>query len=151
MELRKFLAQAKIAAYASRREGDESILEDGCKELTFEGGEFKYRDRYFGFNPFIDEENVWQNGKILWSMNYYGRIISDIVPAKHVYQFLQKAMRQVSEDRPFRGPNNFKDADFEYIDESEGTIENFRGTEIIRSKGQEIYRLDYHGGFIKSK
>jgi len=40
-------------------------------------------------------------------------------------------MRQVKEDRPFRGPNNFKSGDFEYIDESTGDVHKFVGVERI--------------------
>ena len=151
MELSKFLVKAKIATYASEGEANERVLEDGAKELTFEDGKFKYRDRYYGFNPFVGEEIVWKNGKIVWSMNYYGKIVSDVVSAKEIYEFLKIAMRQVKEDRPFRGPNNFKSGDFEYIDESTGDINDFSGTEKILFKGQEIYRLIYHGGIVKNK
>ncbi len=150
MELAKFLVKAKISTYASVGEREEKVLEDGSYELTYEEGEFKYRDRYFGFNPFIGEEVVWQNGKITWAMNYYGGVTSEI-PAKEIYAFLKKAMRQVKEDRPFRGPRNFKEEDFEYIDESEGNINNFSGTERILYKGKEVYKLYYHGGLIKGK
>ena len=85
MELSKFLAKAKIATYASVGEANERTLDDGAKELTFEDGKFKYRDRYYGFNPFIGQEVVSQNGKIIWSMNYYGKIISLVISAKRIY------------------------------------------------------------------
>ena len=146
MELSKFLVKAKIATYASEGESNERVLEDGAKELTFEDGEFKYRDRYYGFNPFVGEEIVWKEDKIVWSMNYFGKILSDVVSAKEVYKFLQSAMRQVKEDRLFRGPNNFKSGDFEYFDKSTSDVHNFTGVERILFKGQEIYRLNYHGG-----
>jgi len=56
MRLSEFLVKAKIATYASEGEASEIVLEDGAKELTFEDGKFKYRDRYYGFNPFVGEE-----------------------------------------------------------------------------------------------
>jgi hypothetical protein len=146
MDLSKFLVKAKIATYASGGEANERVLEDGAKELTFESDGFRYRDRYYGFNPFFGEEIVWRYNNIVWSMNYFGKISSDVVPGKEVYRFLQSAMRQVKEDRPFRGPNNFKSGDFEYLDESTGDVNDFTGIEKILFKGQEIYRLDYHGG-----
>ena len=151
MGVSTFLVKAKIATYASFGEANEINLEDSAKELTFEDGEFKYRDKYYGFNPFIGEEVVFQNGKIVWSMNYYGKIISLVISAKQIYEFLKSAMRQIKENRPFRGPNNFKSGNFEYIDESTGDVNNFSGTERIFFKGQEIYRLIYHGGIVKFK
>ena len=146
MKLSKFLVRAKIATYTSDGEANKRVLEDGAKELTFESEGFRYRDRYYGFNPFAGEEIVWQDNKIVWFMNYFGKISSEVVSEKKVYKFLQSAMRQIKEDRPFRGPNNFKSGDFKYIDESTGDVHNFIGIERILYKGQEIYRLNYHGG-----
>lgn len=151
MELNQFVAQAKIHGYASEGEGGERTLADDSKELTFQENQFKYRDRYFGFNPFIGEEVVWHDDKVIWGMNFYGMVLNEVVPAGQVYQFLQKALRQVKEDRPFRGPQWLKEQDFEYVDESKGTIESFVGVERILYKGQEIYRLHYHGGLIKTQ
>lgn len=97
MKLVKFIIQAKINTYATVGEIGENILNDGAKELNFKKDEFKYRDRYFGSNPFIGEEIVWRDDKPIWGMNYYGSVIYDTVPAKDVYQFLKKAMQQISE------------------------------------------------------
>ena len=146
-QLSKFLVKAKINTYASSGEGGEKILPDGSKEFEFEEKEFKYRDRYFGFNPFIGEEIVWQNEEVVWGMNYYGEIVSEIIPAKSIYQFLQEALKKIPDDKPFRGPDNFKKGDFEYINKVEGIVEKFKGEETIFYKEQPVYRLSYHGGF----
>src|SRR5512136_2980713 len=108
MKLEQFLVKAKVSAYASGGEGREDVLSDGCKELTFQEAVFKYRDRYFGWNPFVGEEVVWQDDQITWAMNYYGLVFDQVVPAGQVYAFLQQAMKQVKEDRPFRGPQSLK-------------------------------------------
>lgn len=81
-------------------------------------------------------------------MNYYGAVTAGAVPAGQVYQFLQKAMGQVQEERPFRGPRLLVEGDWQYSDESEGPVERFRGVERIRWRDQEVYRLDYHGGSV---
>jgi len=150
-QLSKFLVKAKINTYASSGEGEEKNLPDGSKELEFEEKEFKYRDRYFGFNPFIGEEIVWQNEKIVWGMNYYGRITSEKIPVKQIYQFLQEALKKVTENKPFRGPDNFKQGDFEYFNKIEGNVENFNGEEKIFHKKQLVYQLRYSGGLIIGK
>ncbi|RJQ15584.1 XRE family transcriptional regulator [Candidatus Woesearchaeota archaeon] len=142
MELQQFLVKAKKATYAAHAK--ENKLADGCKELTYEEAEWKYRDRYFGANPFSGQEVVWKNNKLVWTMNYYGKITSNA--EKEVAAFLRKAMKQVTETRPFRGPSNFKEGDFEYVDASIGTAEQFSGTEKIFLKKKEMYRLLYHGG-----
>jgi hypothetical protein len=54
-------------------------------------------------------------------------------------------------DKPFRGPDNFKNGDFEYINKIEGTVEKFEGEEIIFYKKQAVYKLSYHGGLIRVK
>jgi len=149
LKLEQFLVKAKISGYASGGEGGEATLADGCKELTFQEDGFHYRDRYFGWNPFGGEEVVLQGGRVIWMMNYYGAVSTDVVPAGQVYSFLQKALNQVAEDRPFRGPRSLKEADFEYQDESQGTLERVTGVERIFYQGREIYRLDYHGGLIR--
>lgn len=65
VELNKFLVRAKINTYASSGEDGEVVLEDGSRELSYKSGKWKYRDRHFGLNPFIGEEVVWMNGKIV--------------------------------------------------------------------------------------
>ena len=151
MKLEQFLVKAKVSAYATEGEVGEVILADGCKELAYREGEFSYRDRYFGWNPFVGEEVVWQSGEYTWAMNYYGVVHDESVTAGRVYAFLQLAMGQVTEDRPFRGPRSLKEGDYEYLDESEGSVERFIGTERILYRGREVYRLHYHGGTIKAR
>ena len=150
-QLSKFLVKAKINTYASSGERGEKVLLDGSKELEFEEKEFKYRDRYFGYDHFIGEEIVWQNEKVVWGMNYYGEIISEIIPAKQIYQFLQEALKKITENKPFRGPGNFKENDFKYINKVEGTVEKFEGREIIFYKEKLVYKLSYYGGAVKIK
>jgi len=150
-QLSKFLVKAKINTYASSGENEERILADGSKEFKFKEKEFKYRDRYFGYNPFIGQEIVWQDEKVVWGMNYYGKIFSETVPAKDIYQFLQEALKRVPKDKPFRGPNNYKRDDFKYINKVRGKIEKFEGQETIFYKNQLVYKLNYHGGLVIMK
>ena len=148
-QLSKFLVKAKINTYASSEERQEKKLPDGSKEFGFEKKEFRYRDRYFGYGSFVGEEIVWQNEKAIWGMNYYGGIVSEIIPAKQIYQFLQEALKRVIENKPFRGPDNFKKNDFKYINEIKGTVEKFDGYEVVFYKEELVYKLSYHGGIVK--
>jgi len=148
MKLSEFLVKAKINTYASEGRGNKKILKDGSKQVVYEKEGFRYRDRYFGYNPFVGEEIVWKDGKSIWAMNYYGKITSKAMAARQVYGFLKKALRQVKEKCPFRGPARLKHSDLEYLNEYEGDIESFRGTERILYRGQEIYILFYHGGTV---
>ena len=148
LSLRDFLMKAKKHSYASGHAAE--VLADGCHEFTFQEGEFLYRDRYFGENPFVGEEVVWQNGKAVWAMNFYGGVMSAAAPEGEVYAFLQKAMRQLRPERPFRGPEAFTDGAYEYRDESQGALDAFVGAERIFYQGQDVYRLHYHGGRVGS-
>lgn len=148
MELAKFLVKAKRNTYAS---GDKpKKLANGFEEFYYEEGELKYKDCYHAKDPkpFGGEEVVWYNEKAVWMMNYYGYMLSDKINSKSVYEFLRKAMCLVNEKKPFRGPSNFKEGDFEYEDQNEGDVNRFKGVERIFFKGKEVYRLEYHGGSL---
>lgn len=149
MKLSKFLVKAKTRTYAEDK-AVKKELKDGSKELVYKEGSLVYRDRYFGFDPFSGQETVFKNKKAIWTMNYYG-LVTEKVPAKEVYSFLRKAMKQVKENRPFRGPSSFKEGDFKYTDNSKGNINFFSGTEKIFHKGLEVYVLYYHGGLVEDK
>jgi hypothetical protein len=151
VQIEQFLVRAKVSTYASQGEREECVLADGCKELTYREGAFRYRDRYFGWNPFVGEEVVWQDGQVIWAMNYYGLVFDEAVSPGQVYAFLQEAMNQVKEDRPFRGPQALEKGDYKYLDESQGSVERFTGVERILYQGREVYRLHYHGGRVKAK
>ena len=151
MSLIEFILEAKKAAYAKENPDSLEILDNGSRELTFEEGDFVYKDRYYGFNPFSGEETVWQADVPVWSMNYYGKIISSSVLPKNVYPFLRKAMSEVDEESLFRGPFSFIEGDFKYENKFNGDIDFFTGEESIFFKGEKVYLLVYHGGRVKGK
>ena len=145
MELREFIVRAKRKTYASGAEPKK--LANGFEELNYEEGELKYNDLWkTGTNSFGGREIVAERGETFWMMNYYGKIISEEVEAEKVYAFLRKALSKVEKEKPFRGPSSFKEKGFEYLDDSEGSVEMFSGIEQILFNGKLVYRLDYHGG-----
>lgn len=150
-QLSKFLVKAKTSTYASGGEGGEKILPDGSKEFEFKEEGLKYRDRYFGFNPFVGQEVIFQNKKIIWGMNYYGKVVSKIIPPKQIYQFLQEALRKIPKDKPLRGYPRFKKNNFQYFNKVNGTVEKFDGEEKIFYQRKLVYRLVYHGGIVLEK
>jgi hypothetical protein len=42
----------------------------------------------------------------------------------------------------------FKEGDFEYKNEFEGDVNKFKGAEKILFQGEEVYKLEYHGGIV---
>ena len=148
MDLKNFLVKAKINTYASAGEGGEKVLEDGGREFVYKESKWVYRDKYFGFSPFVGQEVVWENNVITWGMNYYGCIISSNVDSKQLYHFLMQSLRLVSSERPFRGPDKFQKEEWVYVNESQGNTDNFNGIETIFLKNKKVYELRYHGGVI---
>ena len=60
----------------------------------------------------------------------------------------RKALRQMEPERPYRGPSIFREQDFEYCNEAQGSLDSFTGVEQISFQGQVIYQLLYHGGAV---
>lgn len=147
----KFLVEAKKNTYALNGETNEKILRDGSKELSFERDNFYYRDRYFGSESFAGEEVVFDSQKPFWVMNYSGKCLNDICDKKEIFTFLKKCLKRVSQKTIFRGPKEFKQGDFLYINKIQGKVEDFYGEEYIYYQGKKVYKLKYHGGIIKYK
>src|SRR5262245_52784991 len=75
-ELNEFIVRAKSATYVGNGE-PVSPCRLGSHDLRFEDGWWAYHDSYFGGSDFIGEEVVYLEGRPVWAMNYYGRILRD--------------------------------------------------------------------------
>jgi hypothetical protein len=149
MDFKEFLIEAKKNGYANSDEVQVKKFKDGAKEFIYKKGKWLYRDRYFGFSPFIGQEIVWKDGKAVWIMNYLGEILKDTISAKEIYSFLKKALFYPDLIVPVRGPQKFEDNNFKYVNIGGGLLDKFRYTEIIFYKGERVYELECHGGMIK--
>jgi len=151
MELREFLELAKRDAYL----GEESVcekygtMEDGFKERMFNAGDHTYRDRRYGADIFCGEEIVFEKGKPVWTMNYYGELLDPDVPAEALCEFLGLALLEGNERFPNRGPKLFSEERFIYGNHLSGKLENFMGEEFILFDGRKVYCLRYHGGELR--
>lgn len=150
MDFLNFLIEAKKNTYASFKMV-EKINKDDSRELLYEVGKYKYVDRYYGFNPFIGQEIVFKDESFFWGLNYYGYIENHLVSEKEIYSFLKKALLKVESRFPFRGPNIYKEGDYEYFSDTSGDLEKFIGKERIEFKGKTIYVGFYHGGLVRPK
>jgi len=144
-----FLSKAKKNTYALSDGEAKKVLSDGAKEFTFREGLFYYRDRYYGFDPFVGEEVVFYNKKPIWAMNYSGRCISKNISSKEIYDFLKKCLKRVNAKTLYRGPLEYKIRDFLYKNKVKGDNDYFNGNESIYLKGKKVYELNYSGGFLK--
>ncbi|WP_373835772.1 DUF5680 domain-containing protein [Bacteroides heparinolyticus] len=139
-----FLIRAKKSTYASGDNVVESTRTGSC-DLKYSEKNLEYYDSYFGTNPFIGEELLLLDNKVIWSMNYVGRKLDD----KLEYDFLKKALLSVEPEMPFRGPSIYKEDNYTYKCFTEGDFTWFQGYEMIEYKDQVIYECYYHGGEIK--
>ena len=150
LKFRVFLVDAKTNTYASDKKDLDRTLEDGSKELVYENGIYRYKDRYFGRTSFHGQEIAFINDKPVWSMCYFGR--SNYKDPAELGKFLKFALRHVTEEKPFRGPVEIEDGNLRYVNINTGALWNFSGVEKIFHKNNGssdgIYRLDYFGGAI---
>ena len=154
-ELSSFLVKAKTKTYAAVDSQEISSQRPGFKELEFLEEDWNYRDSYAGFFMAPGQEIVYFKNNPTWAMAYSGGMIpefhGDLDFAKQTFNFLKKALSKVEESRPFRGPENLKEGDWEYVDSTKGDITDFIGTERILYKGKEVFKQNYIGGLIISK
>jgi hypothetical protein len=146
-ELRNFISEAKKATYAGHgAEIKPSRLKS--KDLPYEKGKFKYLDSYAGELHFIGEEVVWYNDEPVWGMNYYGTLL-DKAP-QEFGEFLRTALRLVTPNAPYRGPDYYRERELEFICSWQGELSFFTGQEEILISGKPIYKLVFHGGKLQN-
>ncbi|MBU4086739.1 MAG: hypothetical protein KKB21_04150 [Nanoarchaeota archaeon] len=169
-ELADFLVRAKRTCYAGN--GNEQILADGSKQLTFQQGNFHYTDNYAGYFQAPGVEIVrWQKpeGQRIWQMAYSGGMkyeSDNLLLAQRVFKFLKRALEAVDVSAPFRDPEcNTEDWDdlkpsfwddsskkeLRYFARTEGDIRNFRGREFIDEGVWTVFEQDYIGGLVIPK
>ena len=142
-----FLIRAKRDTYASGR-GPDSSSRPSSHDLSYAEGDLKYIDTYLGGFHFIGEEAVWLGSTPLWGMNYYGKMLSDLIP-EGFSPFLKSSLMQVTDGAPFRGPSEFIEGDFEYHCSWNGNLYLFEGEETILLRKTAIYNLVFHGGEVR--
>ncbi|MRN54506.1 hypothetical protein GJB61_16100 [Paenibacillus sp. LC-T2] len=147
-----FLLTAKKATYASQ--GDEASVEPllaGFRQLEYQKGEYFYRDLYVGMSFFAGQESVYFRNEPIWTMTYGGGTGNEqrVFEVRAIYTFLREALSVVSQESPYRGPSTYVQAEYQYLNDNQGTLERFFGTEKILLKGKEVYSLQYCGGFTR--
>ena len=142
-----FLIKAKQNTYCSRGKMEDPSRPKS-KDYAFKMYDYYYLDSYLGNKNFIGEEVVWQNESVFWGMNYNGQLLVNDCP--HGFsKFLKEALKNVNEESPFRGPKEFKQDNFTYECSWDGDINFFNGIEIIKYNNEKIFKLNFHGGFLK--
>ena len=148
-QLNTFIVRAKAATYVAG--GAKSLsYRPGSHDLQFHEGAFSYLDSYFGGTDFLGQEVVYYEGKPVWAMNYYGRILeSSLITAKEAGQIIQESLSQMYEEGHFLGGFEHSTGNGIYVDRSEGDVTSFTGKEWIMRENIKVYELVYHGGLVK--
>lgn len=156
-ELLKFIAKAHRNTYAAPSEiKKQSKMQTpflpGHKCYEFKDGLWQYFDGYAGSQWAPGREVVLFEGNPVWAMAYQGKTIegySTDFLENRVFPFLKKALTNMEDSMPFRGPRLFIENDFMYKFEMDGDYDYFTGKETIDHMGERIFFQDVMGESIK--
>ncbi len=147
--LHTFIVQAKRATYVG---GGQKLLPYrlGSHDLQFVEGEWAYHDSYLGENDFIGQEAVYYQQKVVWAMNYFGRILNPAkITSAEAGAMIKVSLSKMYIEGRFLGGFEHTEGDLTYIDTNDGDFTFFTGREWIQRDGQMVYELVYHGGLIQ--
>ncbi len=147
--LNDFIVKAKAHTYVAK--GQKSLAyRPGSHDLQFHEGTFTYLDSYFGGTDFIGQEVVYYEGKPVWAMNYYGRILQPtLLNAAQAGQIIMGSLSTLYENGRFLGGYEYKTNLGKYTDTNQGDVFSFQGIEWIEVQNKKAYELLYHGGLVK--
>ena len=147
-QLHTFIIRAKQATYVGT--GQKLLpYRLGSQDLQFTERDWAYHDSYLGESDFIGEEAVYYKNKVVWAMNYFGRIIKpDQITSAEAGVMIKISLSYLYAEGRFLGGFVHTEKDLTYVDASEGDFTNFTGREHIRRGGEVVYELVYHGGLI---
>jgi hypothetical protein len=148
-QLEAFVVRAKAATYVGG--GARSApCRPGSHDLRFQEGDFSYLDSYFGGSDFLGQEVVYYQGRPVWAMNYYGRILDpQRITAAEAGRIIQESLSRLYEEGRFLGGFEHTTESGTYVDTSQGDVACFAGKEWITRGDSRVYELVYHGGLVK--
>lgn len=147
-QLHTFIIRAKQTTYVG---GGRKLLPYrlGSHDLQFIEGDWAYHDSYLGESDFIGEEAVYYKQKVVWAMNYFGRIlVPDKITSAEAGVMIKISLTRMYAEGRFLGGFVHSEGDMTYVDASEGDLTHFTGREYIRKGGDVVYELVYHGGLV---
>lgn len=147
-DLVNFILTAKKSSYVG---GGITLLPYrlGSHDLQFTRGEWAYHDSYLGESDFIGEEIVYFQGRVVWGMNYFGRILhADKITSSQAGAVIQQSLSRMYQSGRFLGGFQHTVGEYEYTDTNDGDPLYFTGKEWIKRDGEVVYQLVYHGGLV---
>jgi hypothetical protein len=148
-ELTAFIVEAKAATYAGSGPASESSRL-GSHDLAYAREPFAYLDSYFGGSDFAGQEVVHLNGRPVWVMNYFGRIVEpSLIDAAGAGRVVKESLSALYAEGRFLGGFEFRTGGWRYVDSNHGDTTHFHGHEVIVRDRVRVYRLVYHGGLVR--
>lgn len=148
--LRQFLIDSNKSGYAGGEEKKWIKERDGSTTIPFKKGDWRSHDNYFGGEPYGGRAVVFQKDKPVWMMVYYGWVAKNFA-TNPIYGILRNALMRMPEDYPLRGPKEYREGEYNYINSWEGDVERFSGEEKITQGEKLIYKANYIGGLIDER
>ena len=149
--LKKFLKETGKADYSSSDPKSWKKELDGSTTITFESGDWKLHDNFFGGEPYGGREVVFYKERALWIFVYYGWIVPSSNNIQEIYDVLKRALKVGSPDTTFRGPKELTHRKFTYRNSWKGNLEQFTGEEIIMENNRQVYKAKYMGGLVDQR
>lgn len=149
-KLKAFKIHTSKVGYESENPKYKVKESDGSETITFESGDWKFHDNYFGGEPYGGRTVIFYKEKPVHITVYYGWVDKGF-DADEVYVFLRKSLRASKDDEGFRGPERFKDKNYIYKNDRKGDIENFSGRERIYDNSKLVYEGMYAGGLVDQR
>ncbi|MDO1582003.1 DUF5680 domain-containing protein [Rhizobium oryzicola] len=147
--LNQIIVTAKAATYVGGGRKSASCRV-GSHDLSWQEGEWRYLDSYFGGTDFIGQEVLWHGDTAVWAMNYYGYILRpDLIDGERAGWTIKAALSALYQEQRFLGGFEWIGPYGRYLDSNDGNASHFSGREIIEVEGDVAYALDYCGGLIK--
>ena len=147
-DLKQFIVEANGKGYGSGDEKSREKQVDGSITIRYERGDWKMTDNYVGGEPFAGMTKIFFEGKVVWSMVYYGKVSKEQNDVEEIYKFLMKSLLKMPSDYPYRGPREFVEGDWKYENLWNGEVEKFNGEEKIYFKDEIIFWTKYVGGLV---
>lgn len=141
-----FLTKARKNTYAS---GMKPKIVAGGNVYTIKSSPLEYRDTYFDREwVFQGQELIFKKEKPVWSMSYRGAAVEG-ADTKEVFGYLQKILREHSDEVRLPGEKEYSDGNWRYEDRCAGDFDEFSGEEKIYQNGKLVHWMKYFGGGIK--
>ncbi len=152
-QLKSFLDRAGKATYAGDGAYEQVTERAGFNELTYQEGDFSYRDSYTGYIRSWGTELVRYKNKPIWNCLYGGGMVEGKESlSDECFAFLKKALSAREEGEfSIRGPRFFQDGDWKHTYEQKGGITTFSGYQEIFYKDELVFFHHAVGGLVQDK